>query len=57
MAEDGRDESLATDDESDHTAADGSSSLTHTVNRGPPGVSLAVVPEVDVVSPAPLGQS
>ncbi|XP_056281145.1 sorting nexin-4-like [Pseudoliparis swirei] len=31
MAEDGRDESLATDDESDHTAADGSSSLTHTV--------------------------
>lgn len=33
MAEDGKEESVATDDESDHTAADGSNSLNNTVQH------------------------
>lgn len=33
MAEDGKEESVATDDESDHTAADGTGSLNNTVRQ------------------------
>lgn len=36
MAEDGREESVATDDDSDHTAADGSNSLNNTVEQSLP---------------------